>query len=80
MRATTLTDNNVGKIRQDLYSQAHIHIKVAMEQGYYLEVITLVESLVSDRLESFITQTTGEDFSFRTLGELIEKVRKLDVD
>ena len=80
IRAVTLPDNGVGKIRADLYKQAYERMKEAAEKGFYLEVITLIESLISDRVESFITKSTGEDFSFKTLGELIDKTRTLNED
>jgi hypothetical protein len=79
-RAVNLPGSSVGKLRRNLYHQAFDHIANAMDNGFYLEAITLIESLISDRLESRLTQILGNDFSFRTLNDLIEQTRKNEPD
>jgi hypothetical protein len=79
-RAINLPENNVGKQRYDLYKKAYEHIAQSMENGYYLEVITLCESLISDRLESRLSQIIESNYSFKVLGDLIEKIRKYETD
>ena len=59
---------------------AYGRIKGAMEDGYYLEAITLIESIIADRLESRLTKLLGTDFSFKTLGALINKSKAVETD
>ena len=80
IRALAIPGSIIGPARQHLYRQAYAQIKKATEQGFYLEAITLIESLVSDRLESRITFLKHTDFSFKTLGELIAETKKLETD
>ncbi len=58
-----------GEIRRDRYQRVLEQYKRAMESGFYLEAVTLMESIISDRLESratYLGKTTG----FDTLGKL----------
>ena len=80
IRAINSPDNQVGMQRKDLYKNASIWIKIAMSKGFNLEAITLVESMISDRLESRLSQLLGEDFSFKTLGKLISAIEKHETD
>ena len=75
-RAIDDGDNEVGKIRQSLYRNVIEKSKKAEESGYYLEAITLYESMITDRLESALTKVTGENYGFMTLGQLIPLVKK----
>ena len=79
-RAIATPGTGVGTARYHLYRMAYGRIKGAMDDGYYLEAITLIESIVSDRLESRITKLLGTDFSFKTLGALINKSKSVETD
>lgn len=79
-RAENLPDNQVGKQRHEIYKHAIVWVKIALAKGFNLEAITLVESLISDRLESRLSQLLGIDVSFKTLGELISTIRKEETD
>ena len=79
-RAVRQPNNTVSSERYDLYRCALGRIANAIESKFYLEAIGLVESLISDRLESRITEVTGKDFSFKTLGQLIMKMKKIEQD
>jgi len=79
-RAVATPGTNVGNARYHLYRMAYGRIKGAMEDGYYLEAVTLIESIISDRLESRLTKVIGSDFSFKTLGALIDKSRSVETD
>lgn len=74
-RATASPGTSVGIQRYALYKAAYSRIKLATEQGFYLEAITLIESLISDRLESRLTFLKKTDFSFKTLGTLIDQMK-----
>ena len=79
-RAVASPGTGVGAARYHLYRMAYGRINGAMQDGYYLEAITLIESLVADRLESRLTKVLGTDFSFKTLGALISKARSTEPD
>ncbi len=74
-RAVTAADNDVGQERFELYRAAFSWISKAIDDGYYLEAISIAESLITDRLESYLSFLKGEDFSFKTLGSLCDAFR-----
>lgn len=51
-----------------------------MEEGFNLEAITLVESMVSDRLESRGSFLSRKDCGFKTLGEVLRLLRAHERD
>lgn len=79
-RAVNLPNNQVGQQRHDIYRHALVWAKIALDKGFNLEAITLVESLISDRLESRLSHLLGEDFSFKTLGGLIKTIKEKETD
>jgi hypothetical protein len=79
-RAIAVENSNVGKHRRKIYKSAFKQIKLANEAGFYLEAITLIESLITDRLESRLSYLDGKDFSFKNISKLIEKSIKLETD
>src|SRR3990167_3525749 len=54
-RAIATSDTTIGSTRYNLYKQAYSRINDATKQGFFLEAITIIESLISDRLESRLT-------------------------
>ncbi|XHX76228.1 MAG: hypothetical protein RBJ76_17510 [Stenomitos frigidus ULC029] len=66
---------DVGQERYELYKSAFAWIKKAIDEGYYVEAISIVESLISDRLESHLSLLLDDDFGFKNLGELIQSFR-----
>ena len=79
-RALANQGTPVGAMRYSLYKQAYTRIAEASEQGFHLEAISVIESLVSDRLESRLSFLKGHDFSFKNLGPLITEMRRLESD
>jgi hypothetical protein len=79
-RALAITMSSVGQTRFNLYKEAYNRIRESMKQGFYLEAVTIIESLVSDRLESRMSFLKKCDFSFKTLGGLINESRKIEKD
>ena len=79
-RAIVEENSVVGKHRREIYKSAFKRIKKANEDGYYLEAITLIESLITDRLESRLSYLDGKDFSFKTIGKLIKKTNQIETD
>lgn len=71
IRATATPGTPVGQTRYRLYRKAYARVKDAQETGFYLEAITIIESLVSDRLESRLCHL-GVNVAFKPLGKLID--------
>lgn len=75
VRAVNNEGNEVGQTRRKLYTGILGQIKNAEVGGFYLEAITLYESLITDRLESVLSLVSEEEISFKNLGSLIGLVR-----
>lgn len=58
--------------RYQLYRQCNAQIKHAMSQGFYLEAISLIETIIADRLESRIAHVNGQDDIYRKFGTISE--------
>lgn len=79
-RAITVEGTDIGVTRYKLYRKAFSRINESIEQGFYLEAIAIIESLISDRLESRLTFLKGSDFGFKTLGTLIRETKNVESD
>ncbi|MBT9161417.1 MAG: hypothetical protein DDT26_02723 [Dehalococcoidia bacterium] len=79
-RAIAHPGNQTAKMRAEMYRAAYARINEATKAGYHLEAITIIESIVADRLESRLTHVMGKDFSFQHLGSLITKARQVEKD
>ena len=55
IRATIDTEG-VDDFRHDIYADVLARINQSYENGYYIEAITLLESIISDRLESICNE------------------------
>ncbi len=79
-RAIAPAGSPVAADRFNLYTSAWEWARRSIEAGYHLEAIALLESLISDRLESRLSFLLGKDVSFRTLGDLIVWAREHETD
>ena len=79
-RAIAHPGSATAKMRAEMYRAAYARINEATKAGFHLEAITIIESIVSDRLESRLTHILGHDFSFQNLGSLIIKARQTEKD
>lgn len=68
--------SGIGVHRYGLYRAAWARVEEAATAGYYLEAITILESLLADRMESRASHLTGKNEGFQTLGQLITLFRK----
>lgn len=75
--------DKVGQARKELIASGFEKIKEAEEKGFYLEGLTILESLISDRLESLKSQIklrNSEDgiitSKFENLGSLINFLKE----
>jgi hypothetical protein len=59
------------------YAYAFKRINQAMTDGYYLEAITICESIITDRLLSYGEYITKKDIGEKaTLGKVLTKIKK----
>ncbi|MGB0864121.1 MAG: hypothetical protein ACPG19_00655 [Saprospiraceae bacterium] len=76
-RAVVESNNDeVGQARMKLIKNALDKIEAAKAQGFYLESIAILESLIADRLESLISLVDKET-GFQTLGNSIKKLKSV---
>jgi hypothetical protein len=75
-RAIAIPHAGVGMTRYQLYRKAWGRVESATEAGYYLEAITLLESILTDRLESRASYLTGRNEGYQNLGPLIHTLRQ----
>lgn len=75
LRAIATPGSTVATQRYHLYRMAYRQISNAIEKGFYLEAITLIESICADRLESRLTFLSGNNVGFRNLGPLIQEMK-----
>lgn len=67
-------------LRGKMYKRAFSHIKHASDAGHYLESIAIIESLISDRLESRLSFLLQKNFGFHTLGASIQIASRVEPD
>lgn len=79
-RAIATPGSEIAKARAAMYKSAYSRIAESSKAGFHLEAITIIESLISDRLESRLTFVLQRDFSFQHLGSLITKARQVETD
>ena len=73
----TINSDGVGEHRHNLYSYVLGKINDAIEQGYYIEAITLLESIIADRLESLCNEISNSNvYSYNMLGRLINAAKQ----
>lgn len=80
-KARAVADNSVIKNqRRQIIASSYDWIKHSIANGFYLEATTIVESLISDRLESRLSFLMGTNIGFQNLQNLIDKTHKEDTD
>jgi hypothetical protein len=76
-----LYSNEIGAVRHDLYRGATSKVKAAIEAGFYIEAISLCESLMADRLEARVSHREGHTETSRrhsTLGSLVRRLKSTE--
>lgn len=77
LKKKTRYSPNLGKSKQELYRQAHKRIDSSIAKGSHIEAVALIESIMSDRIESAIAAITQNEVSASTLGTLFNKLHLL---
>jgi hypothetical protein len=81
IRAPNIGSSTVGKERYELYFNGYRQIDKARAQGFYIECIAILESIIADRLEARRACLHPDDASkhnFATLGTLTKELPKSD--
>ncbi|MFM0603659.1 hypothetical protein PQR05_03905 [Paraburkholderia sediminicola] len=71
------TEDDTQKAKGRRYAEAWWRIREARANGFYFEVVTLCESIISDRLLSYIVGKHEKANERTNFGSLIEKWKKL---
>lgn len=67
----------LGKSKQQLYKLAYKRVQSSIRRGAHIEAIALLESIMSDRIESAISSVTRKPVSASTLGSIFKTLDKL---
>jgi len=77
IRAIASFDNDIGIDRHDLFFQVISRISTSIGNGYFLEAIALLESLIADRLESRLSFVLDKNIGvgFIPISKLIKDIK-----
>lgn len=67
--------------RFNLYKLANEHLKKAYEAGFYIECVSICESIISDRIEArlqYLRRGTGKPSLIDSLGRLLKQVEDIE--
>lgn len=67
-------NSKIASQRKETLAAAYSWIKYAISSGFYIEAITIIESLISDRLESRLSFIMNKNIGFQNPTNLIEKM------
>ena len=77
IRQTIVSNDEIAQRRHDRYYNVISQYNRAISNEFYIEAITLMESLLSDRLESLLNQLgSTSEYSFLPLGNLLSALKK----
>jgi hypothetical protein len=72
---------SVARQRYDLYKLANEQLKAAYEAGFYIECVSICESIISDRIEArlqFLRRATDKPSQIDSLGRLLKQVEDIE--
>lgn len=72
---------SVARQRYDLYKLANEQLKAAYEAGFYIECVSICESIISDRIEArlqFLRRATDKPSHIDSLGRLLKQVEDIE--
>lgn len=85
IRGVAFSGKGYGRLRLHLFTHARYHIEQCINHNYHCEAIAVIESVITDRLESRLSYILGQEVGskevgFETLGRLIQSLRKKETD
>ena len=66
--------------RRALIAESFTWIQKTIDEGFYVEAVSLIESLAADRLESRLSYLVEYNAGFQNLNTLIDKTYKEEYD
>jgi hypothetical protein len=78
IRASTLDIS--GQDRCEIVKATISSYNTAIEHSIFLEATALIESLISNKLESRLGELLKAPVSFDTIGKLLNSIRKVETD
>ena len=76
LKRPTADNPQIGMARYNMIKEAMEQYKRAMDAGFYIEAIALMESAICDRLESLANIAfSPDDYSYSTIGQLVHLFR-----
>ena len=69
--------STVGQTRRELYARSLARVKEAMEAGYSIEAVALLEGMISDRLEARLAHKNSQAKDKRKLSTLVTLAEEL---
>lgn len=80
LRAQAYSGHGYGTLRYNLFRQAEKRIERSIKEGYYCEAIAIIESVITDRLESRLSYLKQKNYGFLTLGSAITNLTHCETD
>lgn len=80
LRAEAYSGKGYGTLRYHLFERAAQHIEASIAAGYYCEAIAIIESIITDRLESRLSWLKGTNVGFQNLGKAINDLKSCETD
>lgn len=80
-RLTGGRGTDIARQRYDLYKLANEQLKAAYETGFYIECVSICESIISDRIEArlqFLRKSTEKPSHIDSLGRLLKQVEDIE--
>jgi len=69
---------NMGKSKQNLYRHAYKRIESSISKGSHIEAVALIESIMSDRIETALAAITNQPVTASSLGTLFKKLHQIE--
>lgn len=72
-------ETEVSRRRYELYRLAHEHLQEAYKAGFFIECVSICDSIISDRLDArlqFLSRKTSKLAPVQSLGHIIKQINK----
>lgn len=79
-RSQATATEHCGTLRYNLFKHAEERIEQSIQEGYYCEAIAIIESVITDRLESRLSYLKQINVGFQNLGPAITSLQKCETD
>lgn len=80
IRVEAYSGQGYGTLRYNLFRSAEQHIEKSIQEGYFCEAIAIIESVITDRLESRLSYLKRTNVGFQNLGPAISSLPGCETD